>query len=114
MSECEKKLEPAIYKLGLITDETPPNIKAEADCTDYYKARGDDFKDLDMCKKQINKAREKYKFLVNTYCTKKIPGGMRKRRKSRRTKRKRKTLNKNKRTKRKRKTLKKSRRTRRH
>lgn len=133
MSECEEKLKnysSCIYTIPLITNPTNEEIRKKQ-CIDFFEARkpgsSENYnhdEDFELCKTQITYARDKYKKNIPDKCKNNIPdkcknilagtGGMRKRRKSRRTKRKRKTLNKNKRTKRKRKTLKKSRRTRRH
>jgi hypothetical protein len=116
MSDCEKRrgyISSDIYKLPLITDDAPPQIN-DVNCTDFYNqsVKKRPFKgDFDMCKTHIDGARQKYQ-QITTECP--LSGGMRKRRKSRRTKRKRKSLKKTRRTKRKRKTLKKNRRTRRH
>ena len=97
--DCEKLrkfISPGIYKLPLITNKDPPTITEEKDCTEFYEERGDAFKNLNMCKTHITNARTKYKNVTGEMAKARCPlsGGMRKRRKSRRTKRKRKSLKK--------------------
>lgn len=112
MSDCEtrrKFISSDIYTLGLINGAKSPEINKD-NCTAFYQERKDKKPftgNLDECKKQIDYARMKYQGITED-CP--PSGGMRKRRKSRRTKRKRNTLKKNKRTKRR--SLKKTRRTR--
>ena len=124
MSNCEqirKNISTPIYGLGIINkpqDHPIDKINDDA-CKLLFKTRkpGSENKytnagDFDTCKKNIEWARTKYKNVTDEMAKAGCPlsGGMRKRRTSRRTKRKRNTLKKNKRTKRR--SLKKTRRTR--
>lgn len=109
MSNCEQriqKISTGIYTSPVVTDGS--KVIDDDACNEFWDKQQPKKRDPDMCKPHIEGARRVYKMITAECGT--PSGGMRKRRTSRRTKRKRNTLKKNKRTKRR--SLKKTRRTR--